>query len=53
MSFGYALKRFREGRNLSLRELGKLSEIDEAYIYRLEAGEEDSPSAIVLDSLAR
>ncbi len=53
MSFGYALKRFREDRGLSLRELGKLCEIDHAYIHRLEKDEKTAPSEQVLDSFVR
>lgn len=53
MSFGYALRRFREDRNLSLREFGKLCEIDHAYIHRLEKDEKTAPSDQVIDSFAR
>ncbi len=53
MSFGYALIRFREERGLSLRELGKLCEIDHAYIHRLEKGEKTAPSDEVVDSISR
>lgn len=53
MSFGYVLIRFREERGLSLRELGKLCEIDHAYIHRLEKGEKTAPSDEVVDSLSR
>lgn len=53
MSFGYALKRFREDRNLSLRELGKLCDIDHAYIHRLEKDEKTAPSEDVIASFVR
>jgi transcriptional regulator with XRE-family HTH domain len=53
MSFGYALKRFREERDLSLRELGKLCEIDHAYIHRLEKDEKTAPSEQVIGSFVR
>lgn len=53
MSFGYALKKFREERGFSLREFGKLSEIDHAYIRRLEKDEKTSPSKEVVDTFAR
>jgi transcriptional regulator with XRE-family HTH domain len=53
MSFGYALKKFREDRNLSLREFGKLSEIDHAYVHRLEKDEKTAPSEQVIDSFIR
>ena len=53
MSFGYALKKFREDRGLSPRELGKLADIDQAYIYRLEKDEKTAPSEQVIDSFVR
>ena len=51
MSFGYALKKFREERRLTLRELGKLCGIDHAYIHRLEKKERSSPSEETVKSL--
>ena len=53
MSFGYTLRRFRENRNLSLREFGKLCDIDHAYIHRLEREEKTAPSEHVVDSFVR
>ena len=53
MSFGYALRKFREDRNLSLREFGKLCTVDHAYIHRLEREEKTAPSDKVVDSLIR
>ena len=53
MSFGYTLGRFRETRNLSLREFGKLCGIDHAYIHRLEREEKTAPSEQVVDALVR
>ena len=53
MSFGYTLGRFRETRNLSLREFGKLCDIDHAYIHRLEREEKTAPSEQVVDALVR
>lgn len=53
MSFGYTLKRFREERGLSLRELGKLSGMDYAYIHRLEKGRKTAPSEDTVATLAR
>ena len=53
MSFGYALKKFREERGLSLREFGKLCGIDHAYVHRLEKEEKTSPSEDVLESFIR
>lgn len=53
MSFGYALKKFREERGLSLREFGKLCETDHAYIHRLEKDEKTAPSDEVVASFIR
>ena len=53
MSFGYALRIFREARNLSLREFGKLCDIDHAYIHRLEREEKTAPSEQVVDAFVR
>ena len=39
MSFGHTLRKFRAARDLSLREFGKLCDIDHAYIHCLERGE--------------
>ncbi len=36
-----------------MRESAQLADIDHAYIYRLEAGEKESPSEEVLTKLAR
>jgi len=52
-SFGRILKRFREQRGLSLRELGLLSDVDHAYIHRLETGEKETPSSDVVERLIR
>ena len=41
---GAALRKLRDRRTLSTREVGKLAEIDHAYIHRLESGEKTSPS---------
>jgi transcriptional regulator with XRE-family HTH domain len=51
--FGFLLQRLREQRGLSLRELGQLAGIDHAYIYRLEAGDKESPSEDILTKLVR
>lgn len=53
MSFGYALRKFRDERGLSLREFGKLCEIDHAYIHRLEKDEKTAPSDEVVDAFVR
>lgn len=53
MSFGYTLRKFREARNLSLREFGKLCDVDHAYIHRLEREEKMAPSEHVVDAFVR
>jgi HTH-type transcriptional regulator, competence development regulator len=50
---GTALRVLRERRALSVREVGKLSEIDQAYVYRLESGEKASPSEELVAKLLR
>jgi len=52
MNFGEFLKRCREDRQLSLRELSRLSKLDHAYIYRLEMGQKEDPSNEGLRKLA-
>lgn len=54
-AFGLAvvLQSLREERGLSLRELAQLTDIDHAYIYRLETGDKESPSEEVLSKLIR
>lgn len=51
IGFGDALKRFREERGLSLRELDKLSGVNYAYIQRLESNDKTAPSDDKLDDL--
>jgi transcriptional regulator with XRE-family HTH domain len=51
--FGDLLKRFREERQFTLRDLGKLSDIDHAYIYRLETGEKVTPSDDTVKALTK
>lgn len=53
INFGAALRRFRDERTLSLRELATLSGVDHAYIHRLESGDKDAPSREILEKLAR
>ena len=50
---GVLLQALREQRGLSLRELGQLSGVDHAYIYRLETGDKEAPSEEVLTKLIR
>lgn len=52
-AFGYLLKWLREKRNLSLREVGQLADLDHAYIHRLESGAKESPSVETLTRLQR
>jgi|SRR5690606_10067266 transcriptional regulator with XRE-family HTH domain len=51
IGFGDALKRFREERGLSLRELDKLSGVNYAYIQRLESNEKTAPSDEKIEAL--
>jgi len=53
MNFGELIRRYREQRGLSLRELGKLAVVDHAYIHRLESGDKTSPSDDTLRALVR
>jgi transcriptional regulator with XRE-family HTH domain len=52
-ALGFVLQRLREQRGFSLRELAQLALIDHAYIYRLEAGDKESPSEEALTKLVR
>jgi transcriptional regulator with XRE-family HTH domain len=52
-ALGFLLRKLREERGLSLRELAQLADIDHAYIYRLETGDKESPSGEVLTKLIR
>ena len=51
--FGTALCFLRNRRTLSARELGKLSGVDHAYIYRLENGEKTNPSQELIYKLLK
>jgi HTH-type transcriptional regulator, competence development regulator len=50
---GFLLRKLRETRTLTTRELGQLAEIDHTYIYRLESGEKQAPSDDLLKRLMR
>ena len=52
-ALGAQLRFLREERGLSLRELGRLADVDHAYIHRLETGGKESPSADVIGRLAK
>lgn len=53
MKFGALLKALRQARGLSLRELGALARTDHAYLYRLETGAKDTPSASMVAAIMR
>lgn len=48
---GIWLKGLRDRRDLSLRDVAQRSEVDHAYIYRLETGTKESPSDEVVKKL--
>lgn len=50
---GVMLRKLRETRGLSLREVGQLCSIDHAYVHRLETGEKESPSEELFVRLLR
>lgn len=50
---GVALRKLRERRTLSLREMSQLSTVDHAYVYRLETGEKTSPSEELVGKLLK
>lgn len=50
---GIALRTLRERRTLSLRELSQLSDVDHAYVHRLETGEKASPSKEIIGKLIK
>ena len=52
-ALGVAIRFCRDRRELSLRETGRLAEVDHAYIHRLETGEKDSPSPEIIGKLIR
>lgn len=52
-ALGLLLQELREAKGMSLRDLALLSDIDHAYIYRLETGDKESPSEDVLSKLIR
>lgn len=50
---GLLLRRLREARDLSMREVGQLADIDHTYVFRLETGEKQSPSEELLARLLK
>ena len=52
-ALGFLLRNLREERNLTLRELAQLAEVDHAYVHRLETGAKEAPSDDVIAKLIR
>lgn len=52
-AFGVVLRELRETRQLSLRDLGALAEVDHAYIAKIERGEKEPPPEETFSRLAR
>ena len=50
-ALGSWLKGLRDDRGWSLREVAQRADVDHAYVYRLETGAKESPSAEVIDKL--
>ena len=50
---GIWLKSLRGSRELSLRDVAERSEVDHAYIYRLETGAKEAPSEEVVNKLVK
>ncbi len=50
---GAALRKLRDRRTLSVRELGKLSDVDHAYVHRLETGEKTNPSPDLIGKILK
>jgi len=52
-AFGVVLRTLRERRELSLRDLGVLAEVDHAYISKIERGEKEPPPDDTFARLSR
>ena len=52
-ALGLMLQHLRQKRGLTLRELSQLTDVDHAYIFRLETGAKERPSGEVLSKLIR
>jgi transcriptional regulator with XRE-family HTH domain len=50
---GAALRKLRDRRTLSVREVAKLSDVDHAYVHRLETGEKTKPSPELIGKLLK
>lgn len=52
-AFGAVLRELREARQLSLRDLGALAEVDHAYIAKIERGDKEPPPEETFTRLIR
>lgn len=52
-AFGVVLRELREARQLSLRDLGTLAEVDHAYIAKIERGDKEPPPEETVTRLVR
>jgi len=52
-AFGVVLRKLRETRKLSLRDLGALAEVDHAYIAKIERGDKEPPPEETFSRLVR
>lgn len=52
-AFGVVLRKLRERRELSLRDLGALAEVDHAYISKIERGDKEPPPDETFARLSR
>jgi transcriptional regulator with XRE-family HTH domain len=52
-AFGVVLRELREARQLSLRDLGALAEVDHAYIAKIERGDKEPPPEETFTRLVR
>lgn len=52
-AFGVVLRELREARQLSLRDLGALAEVDHAYIAKIERGDKEPPPEETVTRLVR
>ncbi len=52
-AFGAVLRELREARQLSLRDLGVLAEVDHAYIAKIERGDKEPPPEETVTRLVR
>lgn len=52
-AFGVVLRELRETRQLSLRDLGALAEVDHAYIAKIERGDKEPPPEETFNRLVR